>query len=82
MNELPNPFEFDSAAVEPPVIEPASAASPLVPLDPVTEPFPRGFDPERFLAEIGLPAFLRKPQPVSMSDVDLTQIIETLSHHL
>jgi hypothetical protein len=49
MVELPNPFEDLSSAE-------AIATSSSAPDDTVAEPFPRGFNPRRFLAEIESPS--------------------------
>ena len=78
MIELPNPFDPNSGTIKSTAVEPAPPIPSLIPTsDAVAKPFPRGFDPERFLADVESPP-TSDLQTDQMSEDEIVQIVEAL----
>ena len=71
MIELPNPFDPTSGTDKPVAVGPAP------PPRPAAAPFPRGFDPERFLADVE-PLPTSETQAEQMNEDDIVRIVEAL----
>ena len=79
MNKLPNPFDPDSETIKSTAAEPAPPSPPLIPTsDAVAKPFPRGFDPERFFADVESPP-TSDPRADEMSEDEIVRIIEAIA---
>ena len=78
MIKLPNPFDANFATVRSTAVEPTPPSPPRIPIgEAVAEPFPRGFDPERFLADVESPP-TSDPRADEISQDKILQIIEAL----
>lgn len=78
---LPNPF-FLSALEPGRVAETAAGPDLADPPVPAADNFPRGFDPERFIADIEpSPVFLSSPRPEFLEAAEFAPVLSILSSH-